>query len=113
MTDHITPWKACYRSAQAHGGNARFVLSRSGHVQSLINPPGNPKASYFVNDDWTDTADEWLAGAERCQGSWWPLWMDWLQGRSGEQKATPRKPGNSKYKAGDAAPGEYVHQPAE
>lgn len=113
VTDHITPWKACYRSAQAYGGNAKFVLSHSGHVQSLINPPGNPRASYLVNDDWADTPDEWLTGAERRQGSWWPVWMDWLQERSGELKRAPRRMGNTKYQAGDAAPGEYVHQQAE
>lgn len=113
VTDHITPWKACYRSAMAYGGEAKFVLSHSGHVQSLINPPGNPKACYYLNDAWPDTADEWLADAEQQQGSWWPIWMDWLQERSGNMKASPRKLGNSKYKAGAAAPGEYVHQKAE
>jgi polyhydroxyalkanoate synthase len=112
VTDHITPWKACYRDARAFGGDNQFVLSHSGHVQSLINPPGNPKASYYVNDDWPDTADEWQAGAEQQQGSWWPLWMDWLQEHSGELKARPRKLGNSKFKAGAAAPGEYVHEQA-
>ncbi len=113
VTDHITPWKACYRSSLAYGGEAQFVLSHSGHVQSLVNPPGNPRASYYVNQDRPDTPEEWQAGAEQQQGSWWPLWMDWLQDHSGEQKARPRKLGNSRYQAGIAAPGEYVHEQAD
>src|SRR5262249_23927981 len=50
LTDHITPWQACYRTAQLFGGKATFVASSSGHIQALVNPPGNPKARYFTND---------------------------------------------------------------
>lgn len=113
VTDHITPWKACYRSSLVYGGEAKFVLSHSGHIQSLINPPGNPKACYYLNDNRPGTAEEWQADAEQQQGSWWPLWMEWLQDRSGDLKTRPRKLGNSKYKAGAAAPGEYVHEQAD
>jgi len=112
VTDHITPWKACYRDSQAFGGEHTFVLSHSGHVQSLVNPPGNPKACYYLNDDQPEAADEWREGAEKQQGSWWPLWMDWLQERSGGLKNRPRSLGNKQYKAGVAAPGEYVHEQA-
>lgn len=112
VTDHITPWKACYRSSLAYGGEAKFVLSHSGHVQSLVNPPGNPRACYYLNANRAETADEWQAGAEQQQGSWWPLWMEWLQAHSGELKARPSNLGNSKYKPGIAAPGEYVHEQA-
>jgi polyhydroxyalkanoate synthase len=82
-------------------------------VQSLINPPGNPKACYYTNDDRPETADEWWVGAAQQQGSWWPLWMGWLQQRSNKLKARPRRLGNSKYPAGAAAPGEYVHEQAD
>ena len=45
IADHITPWQNCYRSTQLLGGKSRFVLSTSGHIAALVNPPGNPKAT--------------------------------------------------------------------
>jgi len=108
-TDHITPWKACYRSAQLfEGDNVEFLLSRSGHVQSMMNSPSKKNASYYCNPRLSDTAEEWLDGAEQINESWWLRWREWIQSRSGELKAAPRKPGNSKYKPGVPAPGDYV-----
>ncbi|PKQ05735.1 MAG: class II poly(R)-hydroxyalkanoic acid synthase, partial [Alphaproteobacteria bacterium HGW-Alphaproteobacteria-11] len=108
VTDHITPWKACYRTTQMLGGKREFVLSNSGHIQAILNPPGNPKAKYFVNDNLPATADEWAAGASEVMGSWWERWEKWLSARSGEKIPAPKKLGNRKYKAMDAAPGTYV-----
>jgi len=108
VTDHITPWKACYRTTKMLGGRKEFVLSNSGHIQSILNPPGNPKAKYFVNDKLPDTADEWAAGASEVMGSWWERWATWLGERSGETIPTPKKLGNRKYKPMDPAPGTYV-----
>src|SRR5690606_21441192 len=85
VTDHITPWKACYRTTQMLGGKREFVLSNSGHIQAILNPPGNPKAKYFVNDTLPPTADEWAASATEVQGSWWERWAGWLNERSGEE----------------------------
>ena len=108
VTDHITPWKACYRTTQMLGGKREFVLSNSGHIQAILNPPGNPKAKYFVNDALPATADEWAATATPVQGSWWERWAIWLGERSGEMVPSPKKLGNRKYKPMDAAPGTYV-----
>ena len=108
VTDHITPWKACYRTTQMLGGKREFVLSNSGHIQSILNPPGNPKAKYFVNDDLPATADEWAAGASEVQGSWWERWGKWLGERSGEMVPASKTLGNRKYKPLDPAPGTYV-----
>ena len=108
VTDHITPWKACYRTTKMLGGKKEFVLSNSGHIQAILNPPGNPKAKYFVNDKLPDTADEWAAGASEVMGSWWERWASWLGERSGETIPTPKKLGNRKYKPMDPAPGTYV-----
>ncbi|MBX3490969.1 MAG: alpha/beta fold hydrolase [Parvibaculum sp.] len=108
VTDHITPWKACYRTTQMLGGKREFVLSNSGHIQAILNPPGNPKAKYFVNDNLPATADEWAAGASEVMGSWWERWEKWLSARSGDKVPAPKKLGNRKYKAMDAAPGTYV-----
>lgn len=109
LTDHITPWKACYRTTGLSGSNdVTFVLSSSGHLQSLINPPGNPKAKYFENSDTPETADEWMSEAREVAGSWWPKWAEWLSARSGERKAAPKSLGSKAFPALDAAPGRYV-----
>jgi len=108
VTDHITPWKACYRNAHLFGGDIDFVLSNSGHIQSLLNPPGNPKAQYFINKDLPVSADDWVNGAESIDASWWTRWAEWLSERSGERKAAPKKLGNKAYAPVAQAPGEYV-----
>ncbi len=109
ITDHITPWRACYRSAKLFGGDVTFNLSNSGHIQSLINPPHNPKARYFKGPSVHDHSwDEWMDNAEDVQGSWWVRWAEWLGERSGDKKKAPAKLGNTKYKAGVDAPGVYV-----
>ena len=108
-TDHITPWRACYRTTKLLGGNNEFYVSNSGHIQSLLNPPQNPKAKYYHNSlDSEATADEWIAGAELLSGSWWTPWSEWLKLRSGELKPAPKKLGKGKLKPLAAAPGEYV-----
>ncbi|GLQ21890.1 alpha/beta fold hydrolase [Algimonas porphyrae] len=108
ITDHITPWKACYRNVRLFGGDSTFVLSNSGHIQSLLNPPGNPKAQYFVNEDFPPRADRWLEGADSYGESWWLRWKDWLGERSGEMKAAPKSLGNKAHPPISKAPGEYV-----
>jgi polyhydroxyalkanoate synthase len=109
FTDHITPWRACYRTTKLLGGNTEFYVSNSGHIQSLLNPPGNPKAKYFYNPDVMDSgADEWMASAKLLDGSWWTPWSEWLTAHSGKEKDTPKNNGSRKYKPLAPAPGEYV-----
>jgi len=109
LTDHITPWKACYRTPSLLGSeNIEFVLSSSGHLQSLINPPGNPKAKYFASSEIKPTADEWAATAEEHAGSWWPRWGAWLKERSGALKVSPKSCGSEAFPPLYAAPGKYV-----
>ncbi len=109
LTDHITPWKACYRTTKLLGSkNIEFVLSSSGHIQSLLNPPGNPKAKYFRNPEITPTADEWTAGAEEVAGSWWPRWAEWLHERGGAMVPAPSQRGSDQFPALYDAPGKYV-----
>ncbi|MEM9500870.1 MAG: alpha/beta fold hydrolase [Pseudomonadota bacterium] len=112
VTDHITPWKATYRSTQLFGSkDVTYVLSQSGHMQAILNPPGNPKAKYFIQKKkgkLPTTADEWLQGTEEVKGSWWPYWMEWIQKRSGGKKAAPKALGNKTHSPKDPAPGLYV-----
>jgi len=110
VTDHIVPWGAAYGATRMLGGPSRFVLSSSGHIQSLVNPPGNPKASYRVDGpDGTD-AQEWLRGATEVRGSWWEDWSGWVGERSGERIPAPGRLGSELHPPMDAAPGLYVHQ---
>jgi polyhydroxyalkanoate synthase len=108
ITDHITPWRDCFRSAHLAGGKVTMVVSSAGHIQSLINPAGNPKARYFVNDAATADADEWLKGATPVADSWWPHWRDWLAARSGRSRRAPARLGNDSHPPLVAAPGSYV-----
>jgi polyhydroxyalkanoate synthase len=109
LTDHITPWKACYRTPSLLGSkNIEFILSSSGHLQALINPPGNPKAKYFRSTDIKPTPDEWAASAEEHMGSWWPRWGEWLKERAGPLKAAPASVGSEAFPPLYAAPGRYV-----
>jgi polyhydroxyalkanoate synthase len=108
ITDHITPWKGVYDAARLFGGDTRFVLSSSGHIQSLINPPGNPKAKFFVNPAFPEHADDWLAEARAEADSWWNDWREWLAARSGPKRAAPKATGSRRHKPLADAPGTYV-----
>jgi polyhydroxyalkanoate synthase len=107
-TDHLTPWQSCYRTVNLLGGDTRFVLSSSGHIAAIINPPGNPRARYQVADEYPRTAAEWLASTETRPGTWWDDWVEWLSTRSGPLKPAPAKLGNRQHKVLGRAPGEYV-----
>jgi poly[(R)-3-hydroxyalkanoate] polymerase subunit PhaC len=108
LTDHITPWKACYRTPFLLRGKSQFVLSSSGHIQALVNPPGNPKSRFLTNPALPEHPDEWLAGAAEHEGTWWDHWLDWLAKRSGDERRAPRRLGSTSYPPLDPAPGLYV-----
>lgn len=107
-SDHITPWDGCFLTTRGLGGDWQFVLSQSGHIQSLINPPGNPKARFLTNPANSATPEEFLAGAETHAGSWWPHWLDWLKQRAGARVPAPAAPGSRRHRPGAAAPGTYA-----
>jgi len=108
VTDHITPWQACYATTHILGGRREFILSSSGHIQSVINPPGNKRAAFFRNADLPHEPDSWMAGATKQEGSWWPIWRDWLAERSGELRPASASLGSGSHPAGAKAPGTYV-----
>lgn len=109
-TDHITPWDSCYKSAHLFGGKCEFVLSNSGHIQSILNPPGNPKARYMTNSEMPLDPKAWQESSTKHADSWWLHWQSWLAERSGKTKNAPSALGNKKFPAGEAAPGTYVHE---
>ena len=106
-TDHLVPWQGAYRSTQLFGGDSTFVLSGGGHIQHLVNPPGNPKA-HFRTGPVAGHADAWLAGSAQQAGSWWPHWADWAVARSGAERPAPKRLGSRRHRAIEAAPGRYV-----
>ena len=108
IADHITPWENCYRSAQHVGGRTRFVLSTSGHIAALVNPPGNPKASFHTNDDMTSDAAVWLEGSDLQPGSWWTDLGLWLDERCGQLRPAPETLGSHSLSLLVEAPGTYV-----
>jgi polyhydroxyalkanoate synthase len=110
VTDHITPWQACYQSRNILRGKIDFVLSSSGHIQSIVNPPTNPKAKYFLNSSLPEDPETWLAGASEHAGSWWEHWSQWYRQHGDGEVAAPKSPGSERHPAGDPAPGRYVHQ---
>jgi polyhydroxyalkanoate synthase subunit PhaC len=111
ISDHISPWQACYRSARLLGSeNLRFVLSSSGHIAALVNPPGNPRASYRVGGvDEPDPA-AWVESAERNADSWWPDFAVWLGERGDKRKAAPDSLGGAGMEPLEPAPGSYVRE---
>jgi polyhydroxyalkanoate synthase len=108
LTDHITPWQGCYNTAKLYGGHSTFVLANSGHIQSLINPPGNPKACFWTDAASAAGAEAWLEQAAKRSGSWWPHWLDWIKARSGEIRPAPAALGSEHNPPLGAAPGRYV-----
>jgi polyhydroxyalkanoate synthase len=109
--DHIAPWRSTYKATQTYIGPVKFVLSASGHIAGVVNPPGS-KYSHFENDKNPPTAEEWLAGATEHSGSWWPLWERWIA-RYADGEVPARHPGDGKLIPIEDAPGSYVKVRAE
>jgi polyhydroxyalkanoate synthase subunit PhaC len=107
-TDHIAAWKDCYRGVQQTSSKSReFIVSESGHIAGIVNPPSKKKYGHYVNADMSLAPDDWLAGADYHEGSWWPRWEAWLAKRSGKWVAA-REPGDDAHPALAPAPGTYV-----
>jgi polyhydroxyalkanoate synthase len=106
LEDHIAPWKSTYLSAQLLKGPVRFTLGGSGHIAGIVNPPSANKYWYWTNDKLQDTAENWLAAADKRPGSWWTDWSSWI-GRFGGDKVPARTPGQH-IKIIEDAPGSYA-----
>ena len=107
-TDHIAAWKDCYRGVQKMASkNKTFIVSESGHIAGIVNPPSKDKYGHYVNGDLSLSAADWMDGAEYNKGSWWPRWEEWLRRRSGK-KVAARTPGDSSHPVLTEAPGTYV-----
>ncbi len=107
-TDHLTPWRGCYRSAALLGGESTFVLANTGHIQTLVCPPGKAKSRYWTGPDPGPDPDAWRASAQECIGTWWEHWAGWMVDRAGARKTAPKTLGSRAHPVLDDAPGSYV-----
>jgi polyhydroxyalkanoate synthase len=105
--DHIAPWRACYAVTQQFAGPVTFVLGGSGHIAGIINPPSKGKYGYWTGKDYPPSADDWLAQAQKTDGSWWPFWAAWIEPYAGEKNALYRPCADGGNSLGEA-PGSYV-----
>ena len=110
LEDHIAPWKATYAATQLYSGPVNFVLSASGHIAGVINPPAAHKYCYWTNDIPEQQAETWLEGATRTEGSWWPHWQNWLTDQAGPLVQARQQAGSDLYPVLEAAPGEFVRR---
>lgn len=106
--DHIVPWENSLPSGRL-GGQAVFVQSHSGHIQSLVNPPDHPGARFRSGTAQAD-ADRWLEASQEEEGCWWPHWSAWLKNHAGPLQPAPKALGTPRYPPLQAAPGHYVHE---
>jgi polyhydroxyalkanoate synthase subunit PhaC len=111
VDDHIVPWASAYKTAQLLGGDNRFVLSTSGHIAGIVNPPG-PKPKHWTNDALPDDPQEWKANAQLHDGTWWDDWAAWIADQGGPQVPAPRRLGSKDYPPIEPAPGSYVRERA-
>jgi len=109
--DHIAPWKSAFKATGLYAGKNKFVLSASGHIAGVINPPAAEKYCYWTNAKKSADADDWLNGATQHEGSWWPDWIKWVGNLSGD-KVPARQPGEGKLDVIEDAPGSYVKSKA-
>lgn len=107
-TDHIAPWKDSYRGVRMMGSaDKTFVMTQSGHIAGIVNPPSKGKYGHYTNDDLSLDHEDWLEGAKFHEGSWWPRWGAWLENRS-DGKVDARIPGEKGRDTLGDAPGTYV-----
>jgi polyhydroxyalkanoate synthase len=109
--DHIAPWRSTYAATQLYAGPVKFVLSASGHIAGVVNPPGG-KYGHWENDTNPPTPEEWFATATAHDGSWWPVWEEWVSAHAGGM-VNARAPGDGALRPIEDAPGSYVKVRAE
>ncbi|WP_250658367.1 PHA/PHB synthase family protein [Alkalimarinus coralli] len=107
IQDHIAKWKSTYKGALLHSGDVKFVLSGSGHIAGVVNPPAQEKYGYWTNNECPAEPDMWLNSATKNKGSWWNDWKTWSEQHVGEQ-VEPRTPGDRELTVIEDAPGSYV-----
>jgi len=106
--DHIAPAESVLYGSQFFGGPVKFVLSGSGHIAGVVNPPSSAKYQYWTNDVIRDVSlFDWIRGAQEHKGSWWPDWREWI-GHIDAEQVPARGVGSEALPPIEDAPGSYV-----
>jgi polyhydroxyalkanoate synthase len=108
LTDHLTHWQSCYRTASLLGSECEFILVTGGHLQAILRPPGGRAAGYRTAERTPDNPEAWLASAQEHDGSWWEHWIEWLGERSTGKRPAPSRLGDREHPLIEPAPGSYV-----
>jgi polyhydroxyalkanoate synthase len=107
-SDHIAAWRSSFNGFKQFGARDKtFILSESGHIAGIVNPPSKQKYGHYLSEGPLDDPDAWKARSAEYKGSWWPHWGAWLAKRSGA-RVPARMPGDSTHPVLAAAPGTYV-----
>jgi polyhydroxyalkanoate synthase len=111
LADHITPWQGVYRTARLYGSSrSTFALSNGGHIQSLINPPGNARSWFMAGPARAKSPEAWAKRRTKTEGSWWSHWREWIRARSGTLAPAPATLGSARHAPLAPAPGTYVFE---
>jgi polyhydroxyalkanoate synthase len=105
--DHIAPARSAFLGSKFFGGKVDFVLSGSGHIAGVVNPPAKQKYQFWTGPTPTGNYDDWLEKATEHPGSWWPYWLEWIR-KKGSATVPARTIGSGKYPSIEDAPGSYV-----
>ncbi len=105
--DHIAPARSVFLGSSSFGSPVRFVLTGSGHIAGVVNPPSRPKYQYWTGGKVEGELEDWITGATEHPGSWWPDWFAWIE-QQAPKRVKAREPGTGKLKALGDAPGTYV-----
>jgi polyhydroxyalkanoate synthase subunit PhaC len=108
--DHIAPPNSVWKMTRHLRGPWTFLLAGSGHIAGVVNPSGSKKYGYWTNDNAAETLEDFIAGADEHQGSWWPHWLEWLRAQDPAQVRVrgKRRPGGRGDRVIEDAPGRYV-----
>ncbi|SFT89538.1 polyhydroxyalkanoate synthase [Pseudovibrio denitrificans] len=105
--DHIAPAKSVFKGCGCFGGPVEYVLSGSGHIAGVVNPPSKEKYQYWTGNKPEGSLDDWMQNASETAGSWWPHWQKWITSQD-DNRVKARKPGARRTKILEDAPGSYV-----
>lgn len=105
--DHIAPAKSVFAGSRQFSGKVDYVLTGSGHIAGVVNPPGLKKYQYWTGSEPTGSFEDWFANAQEHPGSWWPHWQKWIE-QQHAKKVPARQVGTRKNKPLEDAPGSYV-----
>lgn len=110
IADHLCKWESCYATTGLLGGRSRFVLSNSGHIAAIVNPPGNRKATFRTAEENPADPSDWLQGAASHEGSWWHDYVAWLGERCGGLIPRAQELGGPDFPCLADAPGTYIFE---